>query len=833
MLSFFSKKWEELYSWLQLRKKPSIQDSADQRYLLCVDDDPDFCFYIQRLAKELEITLDKAYSIAEAKQKIEEGGIYQAFIIDGHLPDGSGFELVAWLREKKDLDAPIAFLSRIYQDAASFRILKETLKVDFVLDKPINPGEVKRLLKQMCRIEAQLSEPSEEDISDNFLAEITERYQRSISDKLERLEKMILAIQKAPTSEHMQAFKMEIHKIAGSSGSYGYPRVGELCKEMEKNLADKIELVKLGKFNSAWLASLDEFFTQIKLNFQIPQAEEKKEKLKATDFSLLPLIYAVTNEPSLLSLLETTRSSGQIFRVLTEPDPQVALEKLAFSEFAPQVLLVNARYGNQGVSGYDLIRPFYQKKEERISTVAMAVPFEDASEQSRAIKRGIQFVLIEPLSKETFWPLLEQAMMKFALKGYRILVVDDDPDVCQYIALALRLTGADITVVQDFADLQHTLTQQSFDAILLDVNLAEEKTIAALNALKAVNRDHLTLPMVTVTKDIHLVQTIYDARVDDVLFKPLEGRSLQKRIFDLLSKARKEASKKDRDTLTGLFNLSYFYQCLQIPLDNNAETLVAFEIKQLAELIKISENRTEEEIVTHINQSLDQLLKKYEMAAYAGNGRFVLLFKGLDPWFLRLFMSECLKELHQDIQELMPESTPIRLIGTVIPLQTTFRSFDQMESEIQSALQEVASYSNQLVLVKVWVENEIVEPVESSKALIVSDQLDRIESLENAFQQLDCEVSLATDLEERLFERSSQKKQTALPLLVMVGESAISQGIALLQKLSEQNQWHLPVLYFPTIPSLDKLQELLGESGVNYLNYPFNLMILIETVGEN
>ncbi len=832
MLSFFSKKWEELYSWLQLKKKSSTQDGTDQRYLLCVDDDPDFCFYIQRLAKELDITLDKAYSIAEAKQKIEEGSIYQAFIIDGHLPDGSGFELVAWLREKKDLDAPIAFLSRIYQDAASFRILKETLKVDFVLDKPINPGEVKRLLKQLCKVEGQLSELSEEAISDNFLAEITERYQRSISDKLERLEKMILAIQKTPTSEHIQAFKMEIHKIAGSSGSYGYPRVSELCKEMEKNLAEKMELAKLGKLPPAWLISLDEFFTQIKLNFQIPQVEEKKEKLKVSDFSLLPLIYAVTNEPSLLSLLETAPPSGQTFRFLTEPDPQVALEKLSFSEFAPQGLLVNARYGNQRVSGYDLIRPFYQKKEERISTVALVVPFQDVDEQAQAIKRGIQFVLTEPLSEKSFWPLLEQAMMKFALQGYRILVADDDPDVCQYIALALKLTGADITVIQDFADLQQTLLQQSFDVILLDVNLADERTMDALNALKSVDRDHLTLPMVTVTKDVHLAQAIYDARVDDVLFKPLEGRSLQKRIFDLLSKTRKEASKKDRDALTGLFNLPYFYQCLQIPLDNNAETLVAFEIKQLAELIKSSENRTEEEIVTHISQSIGQLLKKYEIAAYAGNGRFVMLFKGLDPWFLRLFMKECLKKLHQDIQDMMPESTPIRLISAIIPLQTTFRSFDQMESEIQWALQEIATYSNQLILAKVWSENEIVEPVESSKVLLVSDRLDKLGSLDNAFQQLDCEVNLAIDLEDRLLERPSPKKQATLPLLVMIGERAISQGITLLQKLSEQNQWHLPVLYFSTAPSFDQLQKLLGEEGVDYLNYPFNLMILIETTDE-
>ncbi|MCE2983775.1 MAG: response regulator [Parachlamydia sp.] len=262
MLSFFNKKWKQIQATkitLFFTKKRA------QIHLLCVDDDPDFCHYLRRIAKKQNIEIHVASSIKEGKEKIENEAKYTAYLIDGHLPDGSGFELVKWMREEKAIWKPIVFLSRIYQDAGSFRNLKENLKVEYVIDKPINPDELRILLKYLCDSPEKVEGEGEEKLYEDLMT----RYNSLIPEKIERLEEQILNIQKKPSIDHLTVFKNEIHKIAGSAGSYGYLRVTQLCREMEKSAVEQIELAEKDLVSSEWLDSLDEFFTQMKLNFQI------------------------------------------------------------------------------------------------------------------------------------------------------------------------------------------------------------------------------------------------------------------------------------------------------------------------------------------------------------------------------------------------------------------------------------------------------------------------------------------------------------------------------------------------------------------------------------
>lgn len=80
---------------------------------------------------------------------------------------------------------------------------------------------------------------------------------------------MILAIQKDSSIAHVQELKTEVHKIAGSPRSYGYPQVSHLCKALEQDLVKQLELAKTGKIDPDWLSSLDSFFSQMKWHFQI------------------------------------------------------------------------------------------------------------------------------------------------------------------------------------------------------------------------------------------------------------------------------------------------------------------------------------------------------------------------------------------------------------------------------------------------------------------------------------------------------------------------------------------------------------------------------------
>jgi CheY-like chemotaxis protein len=410
-MSFSAKLWEkfkQLFSADSSRKKEPFSPS---KFILCVDDDVDFCAYMQRMAVPLQIALEKAYTMEEAKQKIEEGRSLDAFIIDGHLPDGSGFELVAWIREKQGLEVPIAFLSRIYQDATSFRLLKEQLNVNYVLEKPLSPQDATHLFEELI---SYTKEGGSEEVPEDLLADLKNQYYKSIYDKVERLQRQILAVQRQPTTENLKTLQTEVHKIAGSSGSYGFLKVSKLCKDLEAQIIDRLN--SGAPPSNQWLASLDQFFAQIKLYFQTP-------------------------DQSILSPAE---------------EDQIVQER---------------------------------------------VPLENC----------------------------------------KILLVDDDPDVCQYIEQALKDVDLNVLSITDAAAMWETLDTFDPQILLLDIHLPGYNIIDIMETLHATPRyQKIAVVMTTVTHDPSIIEKAYRAKVEDILFKPLDKAVLQKRLISLAKRKIKE-----------------------------------------------------------------------------------------------------------------------------------------------------------------------------------------------------------------------------------------------------------------------------------------------------
>ncbi|QLH37528.1 MAG: Hpt domain-containing protein [Parachlamydiaceae bacterium] len=53
-------------------------------------------------------------------------------------------------------------------------------------------------------------------------------------EKLKLLRKYIDELKSDPQESTLKALRLEVHKMAGSAGSFGFPRTSEICKEFEK-----------------------------------------------------------------------------------------------------------------------------------------------------------------------------------------------------------------------------------------------------------------------------------------------------------------------------------------------------------------------------------------------------------------------------------------------------------------------------------------------------------------------------------------------------------------------------------------------------------------------
>jgi CheY-like chemotaxis protein len=78
-----------------------------QRRVLCVDDHIDTCRLIATILESEEVVL--AHTKADALQKARDGR-FNLYLLDYHLPDGTGFELCLLIRVF-DSSTPIIFVT--------------------------------------------------------------------------------------------------------------------------------------------------------------------------------------------------------------------------------------------------------------------------------------------------------------------------------------------------------------------------------------------------------------------------------------------------------------------------------------------------------------------------------------------------------------------------------------------------------------------------------------------------------------------------------------------------------------------------------------------------
>jgi len=103
---------------------------------------------IRALATEesVEISIDTAYSVEDAKQKIDSNVPYDAMVIDMNLPDGSGAEiaLAAYEKSEETRLAALTIYPSKYVDQSPF--------FDIFLRKPIMPNDYKRNFGYLLRL---------------------------------------------------------------------------------------------------------------------------------------------------------------------------------------------------------------------------------------------------------------------------------------------------------------------------------------------------------------------------------------------------------------------------------------------------------------------------------------------------------------------------------------------------------------------------------------------------------------------------------------------------------------------------------------------------------
>ena len=124
--------------------------------------------------------------------------------------------------------------------------------------------------------------------------------------------------------------------------------------------------------------------------------------------------------------------------------------------------------------------------------------------------------------------------------GYRILVVEDDPDAAGYMRTVLERSGMVPSVVSNPQAALVLLSSQTFDLLLTDIELPGMTGLELTERVKATRPD---LPIVVMTAHATLDYAVNALRMqaDEFLFKPIRKPQLVEVVTRLVEQARVSA----------------------------------------------------------------------------------------------------------------------------------------------------------------------------------------------------------------------------------------------------------------------------------------------------
>jgi len=120
----------------------------------------------------------------------------------------------------------------------------------------------------------------------------------------------------------------------------------------------------------------------------------------------------------------------------------------------------------------------------------------------------------------------------------RILVVDDDPDICALLEFKLEACGYDVVIEHDGEAALAALDSEPVDLVLLDWMMPRMGGLEVCLALRSDERfGQLPVLMLTAKAQEADVQRGLAAGADDYILKPFSPREVAARVAAALSRA--------------------------------------------------------------------------------------------------------------------------------------------------------------------------------------------------------------------------------------------------------------------------------------------------------
>jgi len=204
--------------------------SVDKPKVLAVDDAQDSRVLMTTWAEQAGIGLDAA-SDGPGALRLVKAGSYSLILLDLNLPRKSGYEILSDIRqaEKRLGRVPARIIAVTASSAPEEKEKCLAAGFDEYLVKPIEKGRFQALLREAAGVQPAAAQG---DAADESISDLIPGY---LKNRRSDWRKMDAALKK----KDFAFLESTAHQIKGSAASFGFAKLGEISRDLEKAALDK------------------------------------------------------------------------------------------------------------------------------------------------------------------------------------------------------------------------------------------------------------------------------------------------------------------------------------------------------------------------------------------------------------------------------------------------------------------------------------------------------------------------------------------------------------------------------------------------------------------
>lgn len=351
---------------------------------------------------------------------------------------------------------------------------------------------------------------------DNKWRATLHKYRQNLSHKAERIQMLWARLQQRDDAACWQELRHICHQLAGSGTIYGFPEVTRLAQALQLQFrqtdlsADQrpISTLITALLTELTLASPDHSSGfQTSLPAAVTQHVNPRHKIVFVD-----------DDQDLIQY-HSAKLQAAGFEVI--PVTEITLLATAVQQHQPLAAICDMAFPEGATAGADYLVDLRKAQGVQFPVLFISA-FDNFDNRLAAVRAGSSHFMAKPVSSKTLINVLNTLLKKAEVDPYRVMLVDDDPDVLRFYRHVLQLAGYKIFCCDTAKQALAVMLQQQPELVLIDLHMQDCHGLE-LGQIVRQHSELIDTPLVFMSGDESLDEQLAAVRLagDEFVHKPI------------------------------------------------------------------------------------------------------------------------------------------------------------------------------------------------------------------------------------------------------------------------------------------------------------------------